>query len=63
MPMTENEARLVKMLAEITHCLQTHIAEDAHKARCAPSDYCPCTDNEIATAVALLAEYNAKPTH
>jgi hypothetical protein len=61
--MTEKETRLVKALAEITHCLQLHIADEAHRRHCEPSDYCPCTDREIATAVAVLAEYDAKPTH
>jgi hypothetical protein len=61
--MTENEARLVKALAQITVALQAHITVEAHRAGCKPEDFCPCTDNEIATAVALLAEYNTTPTH
>jgi hypothetical protein len=60
--MSETEARLVKMLAAVTHCLETHIAEEAHRSHCTPAEYCPCTDNEIAAARALLAHYEAKTT-
>lgn len=61
--MTPNEAKLVAQLLAVTISLQTHVREEAHRRHCTPSEYCPCTDNELARALALLGEFGVKPTY